>query len=116
LTGQAITEAIELNQTQKFIHPIGDFAFARATRSGADTQAKRYIFEDSHVFEKCVVLEDKTDLSFSDPLFGDIISVKQDSTFWTLVGHFETRNDSEQCGFARARGPQKSDQFAIVHG
>src|SRR6202158_3212958 len=76
---------------------------------GQHAKSERNVFEHRHVTEKRVMLKNETDLAIANADVARVLAMKQ---HLAGVGRFQSRDDSEQRGLARARQSQQRNQFA----
>lgn len=105
LGGVAFFHAAELDEVEEFIDAVGDFPGGVF----ADAEAEGDVFEDGHVLEEGVMLEDEADVAVAGGAFGGVFAFENDGT---LVGGFEAGDDAEEGGFAGAGGTEEGDEFA----
>ena len=95
LRGIPLREALELDELQQLVHPLGDLRL----RTLADLEAERDVVVHGHVLEGGVVLEHEADAALLRRPAGDVLAVDEDRAH---VGRLEPGDDPEQRGLAAA--------------
>ena len=114
LAGIAVGERFELDQRHQLPDALADGACGRAHLARADAQPEGDILEHVHVAEQRIVLEHETHAPLAGALAGDIAALEEQGAGRIGVRRFETRDDAQQRGFARAGRAQQGQQLAIV--
>src|SRR5450432_850182 len=105
----ALLQALELHQLQQLHAACAYLTLRRAPRKFAHAQAERDVVEHAHVFEQRVVLEHETDAPFLHAQVGGVDVAETDTA---LVDRLQSRNRTQQRGFAGAGRPEQREQFA----
>ena len=105
----AIRQRTQLHQVEKFSDALPNFVDSGALSTGLDPQPEGHVIEHGHVPEQRVMLEHEAHLALAHVGVGGVLAVEK---HLTAVGGFQTRNDSQQGGFAAAGRPQQTHQFA----
>jgi hypothetical protein len=112
LGGQAVFQALELDEAEEFEDPVAEGLRRRARRGGPDSEAEGDVFEDGEVMKEGVVLEDEPGFAFGGGSEGDVFAVEMDLAV-TGVREVEAPEDAQEGGFAGAGGAEEGDQLAV---
>src|SRR5258707_12431149 len=94
---QSVLKSWELHQLQEFGYSVANFRLVETSLAAHHLQTERDIFEDRHVAEECVALENKADVALLDLQPGRINSVEIDVP---VIREVQTGTDPHQGGFA----------------
>lgn len=113
LGGQAFLIAFQLHGTQKLADPLADGGFRRALGASENAEGKGNVLIDIHVVEERVVLENKSGLALVGGEICDIAALKKNAPV-AGIGEFQSGNDTEQRGLARAAWAEEGDEFPLA--
>jgi len=98
-----------LYQVQQFLHLGANLPFARPAGTRTYPQPEGDIFENRHMLKQGVVLKHEADLTVAHGAAAGFFATEQDAT---VVGAFQSSDDSQQCGFAATGRAEQGDQLA----
>ncbi len=105
----ALAQALQLDQREQFLDPLGDLGLLRPLGGRADPQAEGDVVGHGHVAEQGVVLEHHAHPPLARGQGQEVLAVQADRAF---VGSLEPGDRPQQGGLARARGAQQGQEFA----
>lgn len=100
LGGVAIAHSLELDESEEFFDAIGDLGFRGSEFAWADAESEGDVFEDRHMLEEGIVLEDESDTAIADRMHSDVFAVEVDFAQPIIIGLFEAGDDPQEGGFA----------------
>lgn len=111
LVGQAMAEVAQLDEFEQFRDAIPDLGARRAVGPLPHAETEGDIVRHCHVPEEGVMLEDHADLALPGRRRADVFTVKTDRTT-SRVGRFESGEDTQESGFARAGRTDEGHELA----
>ena len=108
LGGEAAGEAVELDQLQQLVDPVGDLGLLPL----ADLEPEGDVVEHGHVLERGVVLEDEADAALLRRLAGRVLAVDRDHAAVELL---EPGDRPQQRRLAAAARAQQGGQRPVGH-
>ncbi len=109
LGGVSVSVHIELHELQQGQDAAADILARGAFAARLDAQAEGDVFEDGHMAEEGVVLEDEADAALAGVERGGVLAVEVDGA---AVGGIQPGDDAEEGGFAATGGTEQSDEGA----
>src|SRR5262249_21011838 len=79
----------------------------------SDAEAKRHVLENCHVTEQRVMLKHEADVPRARAARARVFAIQENCATVRIV---ESRNDSQQRRFSRARRSEQSHKFAVIRG
>ena len=104
-----IRDPLDLHELEERLDLGADLGLRGSRQPGPHAQTKGDVLEDAHVAEQRVVLEHEADVPVAHALADSVLAVDVQAAG---VGPFEAGDDAQQCGLARARGPEQRHQLA----
>src|SRR5262249_53007257 len=106
LRRQRLLEALELDETQQFVHALVDLCLPPLPHP----QPEANVIKDGHVPKEGVMLEDEAHVALPHRSVGHVLVVIEDGP---RIRHLEPRDNPQQCRLARARGPEEGEELPV---
>ena len=89
-----------------------DLVSRRPLRTGKHGQPECDIFCDGHMPEQRVMLEHESHATVIDPLIRYLVAMQENPS---MVGPFQSRQNSKQSGLAATGGAEERDEFTCLY-